>query len=239
MPDPTPAAKTLPTVLIVEDEKPLAALYRRWLEENYEVVVRHTGAGALEVLDGEEATAIDVVLLDRRLPEQSGKRVLFEATRGGGDCRVAMVTGVKPGFDVAMFPVDEYLLKPVERTELRRVVWELQARSTVDVSERELLAMISRRSALETQHSPEELETNDAYQRLVERIELGIEHLDGAPEETSSPYRPDACPGCDLRWDVDVDGVVGFVRLASRVWKCTDCGETVRQRDDGGQVFKR
>ena len=62
-----------PSVLIVEDERELADLYGEWLEmAGCSVRTAHDGRAALEYLDSE----VDVVLLDRRLPEIRGKQVL-------------------------------------------------------------------------------------------------------------------------------------------------------------------
>lgn len=50
------------------------------------------------------------------------------------------------------------------------------------------------------------------------RANLGMQVVD-----SSSKYRPDTCPRCAFRWDVVLNGYVGFERIASSVWKCGNC----------------
>ena len=85
-----------PTVLVVEDESDIAALYAGFLRERYAVTVAATVAEAKEVVD----ESFDAVLLDRRLPDGSGDEVLEHVRERGLDCRVAMVTAVEPDFDI-------------------------------------------------------------------------------------------------------------------------------------------
>ncbi len=82
----------LPLVLVVEDEPDLADLYATWLRGEYRVRVAYGGREALEKLDDE----VEVVLLDRRMPDLSGDEALKEIRERGFDCRVAMVTAVEP-----------------------------------------------------------------------------------------------------------------------------------------------
>ena len=113
-----------PDVLIVEDERQLADLYGEWLEmAGYLVRTAYDGGAALERLD----TEVDVMLLDRRLPEMRGKQILERIRDADHDCSVAMVTAVEPEADIVEMGFDEYLLKPVERDELTELVDELSA----------------------------------------------------------------------------------------------------------------
>ncbi|MFB6270737.1 MAG: response regulator [Halobacterium sp.] len=91
------------TVLVVEDETPLAALYERWLSDAYRVRVANTGGDALDRFDG----AVDVVLLDRRLPDRPGSEVLERIRGHDSDCQVAMVTAVEPDEDVLEMGFDD------------------------------------------------------------------------------------------------------------------------------------
>ncbi|MFB6198617.1 MAG: response regulator transcription factor, partial [Halobacteriaceae archaeon] len=84
------------TVLVVEDERNLADLFGTWLEGEYDVRVSYTGEDALEEFDD----GVDVVLLDRRMPDISGDEILKEINQSVHECQVAMVTGVDPDFDI-------------------------------------------------------------------------------------------------------------------------------------------
>ena len=111
-----------PNVLIVDDERELADLYGEWLEmAGCSVRTAYDGQAALKYLDSE----VDVVLLDRRLPETRGKQVLERIRGSERDCSVAMVTAVEPEVDIVEMGFDEYIVKPVEQTELTNLVDKL------------------------------------------------------------------------------------------------------------------
>ncbi|MFB6105679.1 MAG: response regulator, partial [Halobacteriaceae archaeon] len=61
-----------PTVVVVDDEEGIAEAYSYWLSDEYDVRTAQSGAGALETIDED----VDVVLLDRRMPDRSGDEVL-------------------------------------------------------------------------------------------------------------------------------------------------------------------
>lgn len=218
---------TDPTVLIVEDKRSLADLYALWLNDGYAVETAYTGSQALDLLDD----SIDIVLLDRRLPDSSGKQILREIQNRESEYQVAMVSAVQPSIDIADLPIDEYITKPVEREQLLESVAELTLRTAANSTKQQLLAAISRRITLEQDQHEINLDENSEYQSLLREIEQLESDLEVSPHEIGSRHRPDACPECDLRWDVAVDEVVGFVPLAAHVWKCELCGEVVGHRD--------
>jgi DNA-binding response OmpR family regulator len=162
------------TVLVVEDERELADLFADWLATSYDVRTAYTADGALAELDD----AIDVVLLDRRLPERSGDDVLDEIRTEGHDCQVAMVTAVDPDFDVLELGIDAYVVKPVERDDLESLVSRLLARSLYNEEVQKFFALASKRATLETSKSPEELAESDRYEELRAAIEETRDGLD-------------------------------------------------------------
>ncbi|PSP47816.1 DNA-binding protein [Halobacteriales archaeon QH_7_69_31] len=110
------------TVLIVDDERDLADLYAEWVEmAGYRTRTAYDGGTALSALDEE----VDVVLLDRRLPEIRGGRILERIREESVDCAVAMVTAVEPAVDIVEMGYDEYVVKPLEQPELAELVVEL------------------------------------------------------------------------------------------------------------------
>lgn len=223
------------TVLIAEDEADLAELYTLWLSDTHEVRTAHDGHEALERLTAD----IDVVLLDRRMPGATGDEVLETIREQEYGCQVAMVTGVSPGLELADMAIDEYLLKPVTRETLRETVAELLLRAHEDISKRELLALVSRKLTLDREKPESELRHDRRYVALERRIERATELLDGEIRTTRSKYVLNACPECNLRWDVHVADVSGFVKLGAHVVKCLRCGEVVHQKDSIGRRFVR
>ncbi|MFB6270034.1 MAG: HalX domain-containing protein [Halobacterium sp.] len=162
------------TVLVVEDERELADLFADWLSASYDVRTAYSAAGALEELDED----VDVVLLDRRLPEQSGDEVLETVRREGYDCKVAMVTAVDPDFDTLELGFDAYVVKPVEREDLEDLVRRLLARSLYSEEVQEYFALASKRATIETTKSDAELADHEQYEQLCEDVEEMRAQLD-------------------------------------------------------------
>lgn len=196
----------------------------------------YTGDQAVELLDD----AVDVALLDRRLKNWSGDQLLSVIQDRNIDCQVAMVTAVAPDFDIANLAIDEYILKSISRADLLALVEELLLRAESEVNQQELLALISRKIALENEKSTAELEASDEYAKLERRIEIAKDQLDLAPEQVgSNKHRPDTCPQCDLRWDLSVGDTIGFLKIGAYVWKCTRCGSIEKVPDPSNRRVTR
>lgn len=103
-----------PTVLIVDDNRPLADGFARALPDEYEVETAYTGREAREAFhDG-----VDAVLLDWQLPDAAG-----EEFRAEGGCRIAVVSAEPESSDL---DCDRAVSKPVGGTDaLRRLVPDL------------------------------------------------------------------------------------------------------------------
>ena len=117
-----------PTVLVVDDEEDIADLYSTWLREEYEVRTAYGPHGALQRADED----VDVVFLDRQMPEMTGDEVLDHLRERELDCRVVMVTAVDPDFDIVDMPFDDYLTKPVMMDDLREATERMRTRETYD-----------------------------------------------------------------------------------------------------------
>lgn len=156
-----------PTILVVDDERELADLYAMWVSEDYEVVTAYDGRTALEQL----SESIDVVLLDRHMPDITGDRVLEEIRAAGYDCWVIMVTAVDPGLDIVELDLDDYVTKPVTRAQLTRIIENLRVQSRYgDGDRRELESLSNKMETLEDEHSVEELTETEGYQRLESEL---------------------------------------------------------------------
>jgi len=164
----------VPEVLVVDDDEALTDVYAAWLDDEYRVETATTGSVALDTLD----SGVDVVLLDRRMPGLSGEDVLERIRHAAYDCRVAMVTGVRPTTDVVELGFDEYLLKPVDREDLRSTVETLLDRSEYDDKLQELYSLMSKRALLESEAEDGSVELDDSYEQLVDRIEELLAQLD-------------------------------------------------------------
>ncbi|MCU4717234.1 response regulator transcription factor [Halapricum hydrolyticum] len=172
------------TVLVVDDEPDVADAYAAQLREKYAVRTAYGGQGALDAID----ETIDVVLLDRRMPEISGDEVLRTLRSKGIETRVAMVTAVDPDFDIIEMPFDDYLTKPVSRSELFETVDRLLTCAKYDAQFQEFYSLTSKLATLQANKSQSELENSEEYVELTERREAVRERLD----ETLSEFNDDA-----------------------------------------------
>lgn len=167
------------TVLIADDEPAIVDGQASRLETQYRVRRAYGGREALEQLD----ESVDVALLDRRMPDLSGDEVLERLRSEGYSCRVAMLTGVDPSFDIAEMGFDDYIKKPVDADALFDVVENLLAREAYDAGLREFYSVARRVALLEADHDREELADNEAYQHLLDRRRALRSGLDDALEE--------------------------------------------------------
>jgi len=167
------------TVLVVDDERDIADLYSTWLLTAHDVRTAHSGPEALQLVD----ESVDVVFLDRQMPDMSGDEVLDSIADQGIDPAVVMVTAVDPDFDIVEMPFDEYLTKPVSREDLLDTVSEMLLRTTYDDQVQEYFAVASKKAALETQKNTRQLEASDEYQTVSEQFEELRESADAIAAE--------------------------------------------------------
>jgi DNA-binding response OmpR family regulator len=162
------------TVLIVDDERNVADVYALRLDE-YDTRVAYSGEEALEQYD----KTVDVVLLDRRMPDLSGREVLEQIRARDGECRVIMLTAVDPGLDIIEMPFDEYLCKPIDKADLVDAIERQRAIQQYDEQVSEYLELTAKLATLESEHSPQHLEEHDGIARLRKRAERLKSEMDG------------------------------------------------------------
>lgn len=170
------------TVLIVDDDQDTADLYTDYLKDTYRVHTAYSGEEALEVMDA----TIDVVLLDRRMPELSGDDVLDAIRERDSDCRIVMMTAVSPDFGIIDLPFDEYLVKPVSAETVRDAIERMLVRTTYDANIQRLMSVASKMATLESTLELSDLTANDEYAALEAefvalRDELGTEKSEEDP----------------------------------------------------------
>jgi DNA-binding response OmpR family regulator len=107
------------TVLVVEDEREIRELLRRYLERAGHAVLS-TGSGA-EALRLVEEAGPDLVVLDLGLPDLDGTDVLREVRQGGRRTPVVVLTaraGVDDRIAGLSLGADDYVTKPFSPTEV-------------------------------------------------------------------------------------------------------------------------
>jgi DNA-binding response OmpR family regulator len=172
------------TILVVDDERDIADLYTTWLEMDHEVRTAYGGEEALEKVD----TGVDIVFLDRQMPDYAGDEVLEIVRERGLNCRVVMVTAVDPDFDIVDMRFDDYLTKPVMREDLDDAVETMRERDGYDETLQEYFALTSKKATLEAEKTPSELQENVEYQEMVERVEKLEDEADTAVSSFDDDY---------------------------------------------------
>jgi DNA-binding response OmpR family regulator len=175
-----PPGSDTATVLVVDDEEEVADVYALRLRNDYDTRVAYGGEDALETLD------VDVVLLDRRMPEISGDDVLDQIREKGYDCRVIMLTAVDPGLDIVEMPFDDYLCKPVEKEDLVAAIEQQRQIQRYDEQLSEYFEVTSKLALLESELPPHEREESAELERLTEQADTLRKELSGLLDEFDS-----------------------------------------------------
>lgn len=164
-------------VLLVDDEADLLEVHQTILGETFEVLPASDGAEALELMDD----SIDVVLVDRQMPEMRGEEVVERLRDRGYDVPVGMLSAVKPERDIFEIPIDDYLAKPIDPETLVKRTELLAIRTGFDQRCRAFIRFASKKYAIETTDSPTPNDT-EAIQELVTWMEALREN---APSQTN------------------------------------------------------
>ncbi|GAC1510402.1 MAG: response regulator transcription factor [Chloroflexota bacterium] len=126
-------------ILVVEDEKRLAGLIKRALDEEGHVVdVSHDGLEAMDMAEGAE---YDLLVLDLMLPHLDGIEICKRLRQEHSDVRILMLTARDAVEDRVMgleAGADDYLIKPFSFSELIARVKALSRRQVQAQAEKEL-----------------------------------------------------------------------------------------------------
>ncbi|MEM2924342.1 MAG: response regulator [Methanocellales archaeon] len=111
----------LKKVMIVDDEKDVVNLFEEMLSDNYQVIKAYSGKECLEKLKLHKP---DLILLDILMPEMDGWQVLDKIKQDGEfkDIPVIMLTAVKPDFSILQKGIENYIVKPVSRSDLLNTI---------------------------------------------------------------------------------------------------------------------
>ena len=146
-------------VLIVDDEPDLADLFAYWVEQTHAVEVAYSGHEALQIVDD----SVDVILLDRRMPQLSGDFVLSELRERGSSCQILMTTAVDPSVSIIEMEMDAYLSKPISGDALVDAIDHAMVIGRETHSTRQYAALRARLDALEEALPARTLAGSPAY----------------------------------------------------------------------------
>lgn len=114
-------------VLVIDDEPNMTWLFKEALGHRYDVVGVQDGRSGLEVISTQ---TVDVVLLDLRLPDMDGLKVMHEIRRVNSNLPVIMMTAyatIKNAVEAMKAGAYDYVVKPFEVAEVEKVIREALA----------------------------------------------------------------------------------------------------------------
>lgn len=174
---PRMTARSKPTVLAVDDEPQIVALYEAMLAPAYEVVTATTLAGARSTIE----YPIDVAILERKIAGRLVDPLLDAIHEQNENPVVALISARSPDTSIIDLSVDFYRMKPVGQDELHAILECLLTRRSFDRPWRHYAALVSKKRALD-----ETYRTNtSAYAALcaeIESVETTLTYNDTAIE---------------------------------------------------------
>ena len=165
-------------VLIVDDEAALAESYAAMIGTEHDVRTATSGAEALETVDD----TVDVVLLDRRMPDTPGLAVLAEIHRRDLHPQIVLCSAVDPDLEILEYEFDDYLRKPAGSEELLGAIEQQRQLLDCDPATREYCALASKRAALEDSRPASALEGDQRYESLLETLDEMADHAPAGGE---------------------------------------------------------
>jgi two-component system NtrC family response regulator len=152
------------SLLVVEDERPLARLWATELERLVEATLAHSLEEARAKLAGR---SFDVILLDLNLPDGSGLELMAEVASRGDDTAVIILTGnadLSSAIAAVRHGAYDYLTKPCRISELEQHLIHLAQQQRLRDENRAL------RQQVQTQRAGMDLIGNSGQLAEVKRL---------------------------------------------------------------------
>lgn len=122
-------------ILVIDDEEEVRKTIRLQLKgTDLETVEAEDGKKGIEMLDAENATIMDAILCDVRMPNINGVEAISYFRREYPTIPVIVLTGypdVKLAVDFMKQGVVDYLVKPVEKSKLVETVMKAISNRTM------------------------------------------------------------------------------------------------------------
>lgn len=162
-------------ILIIEDERDTANLYRTYLEADYCTELATSGEQAIEKLN----PATDLILLDLNLPRMDGEEVLKLIETGEvehSDPRIIILTTREPTNILLEYSIDKYKMKPIYQDELHALINDITLQNRFQHLSKTLFQKRSKRNAL-NQAGKTDTETYREVLNAIEEIEYELNTL--------------------------------------------------------------
>ena len=163
-------------ILGVDSDRCYRDRYVDWLGANHNVQTVGDGRSALEAVGDD----LDLVVLEREVPDTSGQEVARRIRDRNPGCHILMVGSEAADFDIVECPIDSYLQKPLDRSDLDGVIEQYRTQTRYQSALEEFFRLTSKLGALEAEHTRETLLEDGRYRRLTRRVEQKRAEVDEA-----------------------------------------------------------
>jgi CheY-like chemotaxis protein len=109
------------TILLAEDNDDLASLYQHYLMDAYQVRLAQTGKKAIR----KATPAVDLIILDYKLPDMLGTDVYDQLRANGSTTPVILISGSDPELLPERADPAAWLTKPFYKEKLQQTVQEV------------------------------------------------------------------------------------------------------------------
>jgi len=115
-------------IMAIDDEAGILEVFERFLPpRGYELKVFSNSKKALEEIEHGALAGVDLVVLDLRMPDVDGRRIL-KKVKESGDTPVLILTGSMEASMAAELGADDIMFKPVKMEELLEKIQEMTRR---------------------------------------------------------------------------------------------------------------
>jgi DNA-binding response OmpR family regulator len=243
-------------VLVIEGNQTRADLYDLWLG-SIDVRIALTEGQVHEEMDQDVA----VVLLNQELTD--GGSELLQLVRERNPSCYVVTTTTDRAQTIPKLDVDNHLVKPVFKDELREKVRRLLLRYTYMKALKEYYRLTVSLTTEEIKSKTDEGDAEDVdtidrriqqYKSILSDLRQSMEPEDieavldqvssrhepseeAGVDKTESKYCPKKCSRCGRSWNNSQmdDWRRGYRRLGSFVWRCVDCGHVQMLPAGGNQ----
>lgn len=189
-----------PVVLIVDDNEEFTRAQAELLSMDYSVRTAFDGEEALATYDEE----VDVVILDRKMPDLTGDEVAERLRDRNGSAQILMITGVEPDVDIIELGIDDYVTKPVRSGEIRDLVAEAVKRMDYDEGLQGYFSLANKRDVLAATPDARDTERFSELRTMVDTIAKEQLELREEQFRTLVTYAPVAIVTLNAEGLVDV-----------------------------------
>jgi CheY-like chemotaxis protein len=109
------------TILLAEDNDDLASLYQHYLIDAYQVRLAQTGEETIR----KATPAVDLIILDYKLPDMLGTEVYEQLRTNGSTMPVILISGSDPELLPERADPAAWLTKPFYKEKLQQTVQEV------------------------------------------------------------------------------------------------------------------